>query len=78
MALADLARSRSGKHSFEQAHMKGGRHLPQLFQRGRADAATRRGHRPDERRVVIAVGNEAQIGDHILDLGLVEKGLAAR
>jgi hypothetical protein len=42
-----------------------------------ADAAPRRADRADERRVVVLVGQQAQVGGEILDLALVEEGLAA-
>ena len=43
----------------------------------RADAALRRRHRAHERGIVVVVGDQAQVGDEVLDLGAVEQRLAA-
>ena len=61
----------------EQALVPRGRDLGQLRQRGLADAALRRGHRADEGRIVVVVGDQAQVGDDVLDLGAVEERLPA-
>ena len=43
----------------------------------RADAALGRRRGADEGRIVILVGQQAQVGDDVLDFRLVEKRLAA-
>ena len=58
--------------------MPRGRDLRQLGERGLADAALRHGHRADERGIVGVVGDEAQVGDDVLDLGALEVRLPAR
>ena len=57
--------------------MQRGCNLAQLFQRRRADAAFGRGDRADEGGVVVAVRDQAQVGDQVLDFGAVEERLAA-
>ena len=58
----------------EQARRAGaGGGLAELFQRGGADAALGRGDGADEGRVVVAVGDQAQVGSHVLDLGACRK-----
>ena len=51
--------------------------LPEHLQGCRANTAPGRGCRTDEGRIVVLVGEQAQIAGQILDLGLVEERLAA-
>src|SRR5512139_1636689 len=78
LALADLRRGGRREHRLEQADVEGGGDLAELLQRRRADAALGRRDGADERRIVVAVGDQAQVGDHVLDLGAVEERLPAR
>jgi hypothetical protein len=48
------------------------------FERARADAAARGGDGADEGEVVVLVRQQAQIGDEVANLGLVEEALPAR
>ena len=45
----------------------------QLFQRRVADAALGRGGCADEGRIVVRIGDQAQVGGEVLDLGMVEE-----
>jgi hypothetical protein len=51
--------------------------LAERLQRAAADTTLGRADRADERRVVVVVGQQAQVGGDVLDLGLVEERLAA-
>ena len=62
----------------EQADVAGAGVAAQRLQRGAADAALGHGDGADEGRIVVAVGDQAQVGDQVLDLGLLEKALPAR
>jgi hypothetical protein len=44
-----------------------------LFERALADAARRRVHHALEGGVVVAVGDQAQVGQRVLDLGALEE-----
>ena len=48
------------------------------LQRRATDAAFGRGDGADESRVVVGVGQQAQVGGDVLDLGLVEERLPTR
>ena len=49
----------------------------ELRERGRADPALGHADGADERRIVVVVGDQPQVGDQVLDLGAVEPRLAA-
>jgi hypothetical protein len=51
--------------------------VAETFQGGGADTPARRGGGADEGGVVVLVGDQAQIGDQVLDFRLVEERLAA-
>ena len=61
----------------EQADLALAGVFAERLQRLRADAAPRGGGGADERRVVVLVGQQPQVGAQVLDLGLVEERLPA-
>jgi hypothetical protein len=74
-------------HTLREALFEGRREQRQLalagiaaerLQRAGADATPGRADGADEGRVVVTVGEQAQVGGDVLDLGLLEEGLAAR
>ena len=54
-------------------HVTGCRRSAQLFDGTRADAARRKVDHPRKRGVVVGIGEQAQVGDRMLDLGAFEK-----
>jgi hypothetical protein len=66
------------EQGFEQADLPLASELAQGAQRLVADAAFGGRHRTQKRRIVVVVEQQAQPGAQVLDLGLVEKALAAR
>ncbi len=74
-------------HTRREALFEGRREQGQLalagitaegLQRAGADATPGRADGADEGRVVVTVGEQAQVGGDVLDLGLLEEGLSAR
>ena len=49
----------------------------EFAQRHVADATFGRGYGAQEGRIVVGIGKQAQIGQHIFDFGFVEKALSA-
>ena len=65
------------EHGLEQADVTLAGVFTQQLEGLRTDAASGRGGRADEGRIVVVVGQQAQVGAQVLDLGTVEERLAA-
>ena len=65
------------EHGLEQADVALAGVFAQQLEGLRTDAASGRGGGADEGRIVVVVGQQAQVGAQVLDLGTVEERLAA-
>ena len=64
-------------HRGVETGIPGARGVLQLLERASADAAGGKIHHPHEGGIVVRVGNEAQIGQRMLDLLALEKAQPA-
>ena len=65
------------EHGRKQGNVSFAGVMAQYLQRALPNAPTRRGRRPNEGRVVVLIGQQAQVGRDVADLRLVKKGLPA-
>ena len=78
LAVRQLGLDAAFKDGLEQRTLPLARERAQHLQGRLPHAAARRRHGANKRRVVVFVGQQAQIADDVLDFGLVEETLAAR